>query len=72
MAHNPRCRVGYYGILGIPSEIAFMPSTKEPVNKDAECIFCNGKFSEDQRGEIWIKCISCSLWAHFDCTGAEK
>ena len=30
-------------------------------NKDAECIFCNGKFSEDEQGEIWIKCFSWTL-----------
>ncbi|GFX37579.1 hypothetical protein TNCV_3201031 [Trichonephila clavipes] len=26
----------------------FMPSTKESAKEDAECIFCNGKFSEDE------------------------
>ena len=51
------------------SEIVFMHSTKESENKDAECIFCNEKFSEDERGEIWIKCFSCSLRAHMDCPG---
>ena len=34
------------------SQIDFMYSTKESENKDAECIFCNGKFSEDEREEI--------------------
>ena len=29
-------------------EIDFMYSTKESENKDAECIFCNGKFSENE------------------------
>ena len=32
----------------ILSEIDFMYSTKESENKDTECIFCNGKFSEDE------------------------
>ena len=45
-------------------EIDFMYSIKESENKDAGCIFCSGKFSEDERGEIWIKSFSCSLWAH--------
>ena len=45
------------------SEINFISSTKESENKGAECIFCKGKFSEDERGKIWIKCLSCSLWA---------
>ena len=34
------------------SEIDFMYSTKKSENKDAECIFCNGKFFKDERGEI--------------------
>ena len=34
-----------------------MYSTKESENKDGECIFCNGKFSEDE-GEICIKCFN--------------
>ena len=42
-------------------EIGFMYSTKESENKDAECIFCNGKFSEDEIEEIWIQCFNCSL-----------
>ena len=54
------------------SKIDFMYSTKEPENKDAKCIFCNEKFFEDEREEIWIKCFSCSLWAHLDCTEADN
>ena len=54
------------------SEIDFMHSTKESENKDIECIFCNGKFSQDERGEIWVKCFCDSLLAHLDCTPAEK
>ena len=34
------------------SEIGFIYSTKELENKDAECIFCNEKFSEGEKGEI--------------------
>lgn len=56
----------------VSSVMDFIPNTTEPDDKDAECIFCNGKYSNDQRGEVWIRCVSCSLWAHFDCTGAEK
>ena len=53
-------------------EIDFMYSTKESENKDAECIFYNGKFSEDERGEIWIKCFSCSLWVHLEFSAVEN
>ncbi|GBM79432.1 hypothetical protein AVEN_213288-1 [Araneus ventricosus] len=38
---------------------------------DSTCIFCNGKFSEDTRGEVWVKCVMCQMWAHLDCAGAE-
>ena len=34
------------------SEIDFMHSTIESENKNAECIFCNGKISENEHGEI--------------------
>ena len=32
----------------IVSEIDFMHSTKEPENKDTECILCSRKFSKDE------------------------
>ena len=32
-----------------------MYSTKELENNNAEYIFWNGKFSEDEQGEIWIQ-----------------
>ena len=50
----------------ILSEIDFLYSTKESKNESAECMFSNGKFSEDDQGEIWIKCFSSSLSAHLD------
>ena len=43
----------------VSSEIDFMQSTKESENKDAEYIICNGKFSEDERGDILY--FSCSI-----------
>lgn len=35
-------------------------------------IFYVGKFFEDSKGEMWIQILSCSLWAHLDCTGVEE
>ena len=70
----PRWRVGHYGLLPVTfhsdalSEIDFMYSTKESENKPVECIFCNGKFSEDEREENCFKC----LWGHLDFTAAEN
>ncbi|GBM17783.1 hypothetical protein AVEN_99661-1 [Araneus ventricosus] len=43
----------------------------KPDSSEETCIFCNGKFSEDTRGEVWVKCVMCQMWAHLDCSGAE-
>ncbi|GBO02608.1 Transmembrane protein 39A, partial [Araneus ventricosus] len=29
----------------------------KPDSSEATCIFCDGKFSEDTRGEVWVKCV---------------
>ncbi|GBP76354.1 hypothetical protein EVAR_52996_1 [Eumeta japonica] len=42
-----------------------------PDNDDAICIFCEAHFSADERGEVWVKCLSCHMRAHNDCAGAE-
>ncbi|CAH1953904.1 unnamed protein product [Acanthoscelides obtectus] len=41
-------------------------------DKDAVCLFCDERFSENQIGELWVRCIMCNLWAHEQCSGAEK
>lgn len=53
------------------SELDFIPSSR-PDCSDAECIFCQGMFSQDSKGEVWVQCVSCHLWAHNDCAGAER
>ncbi len=44
----------------------------KPDLSNATCMFCVRKFSEDTRGEVWIKCVMCQKWAHLDCAGAER
>lgn len=44
----------------------------QPDEKDAACIFCDEKFSSNVRGELWVQCLMCSLWAHNECAGAER
>lgn len=39
---------------------------------DAVCLFCEGKFSDDIRGELWVQCIMCEMWAHIDCADCER
>lgn len=55
----------------VSSELDFIP-TATPQGDDATCMFCSSNFSADTRGELWVKCVMCSLWAHNDCAGAEK
>lgn len=43
-----------------------------PENDDAICMFCDQYFSQDNRGELWVQCLMCLLWAHEECSGAEK
>ncbi|GBM49160.1 hypothetical protein AVEN_148084-1 [Araneus ventricosus] len=43
----------------------------KPYSRKTTCIFCDGKFSEDTRGEVWVKCVMCQTWAHLDCAVAE-
>ncbi|KAJ8965159.1 hypothetical protein NQ317_012151, partial [Molorchus minor] len=56
----------YYGTRFIVSDssrdgpkIRFV---REPNSKDdAICDFCEGKFPEDIRGELWVQCIMCQI-----------
>lgn len=36
-------------------------------NDDAECPVCLKTFSQDKKGEKWIRCIKCFQWMHEDC-----
>ncbi|KAF5273028.1 hypothetical protein FQR65_LT04770 [Abscondita terminalis] len=49
-----------------------MPGQLEPNENDAQCMFCNSAFSADQKGELWVHCLMCSMWTHNECAGAEK
>ncbi|CAH1974789.1 unnamed protein product [Acanthoscelides obtectus] len=49
-----------------------MPGQKEPDDLDVECIFCESRFSEDRKGELWVQCLMCNMWCHVDCAGADK
>ena len=44
----------------------------KPDDTDAACIFCKRLFSYDNKGELWIMCVMCQMWAHEECAGAEK
>ena len=54
-------------------ELNFEEQGREDPNDDeAACLFCDGHFKNSRRGEQWIQCQECRLWAHLDCTDAEK
>ena len=36
------------------------------------CLVCGEPFGDSKPGEIWVKCITCKLWSHEDCTTGEK
>lgn len=42
-------------------------------DEDAECLFCAGRFSEDNEGEDWIRCCKCFKWSHRPtlCAGSD-
>ncbi|XP_069693143.1 tigger transposable element-derived protein 1-like [Periplaneta americana] len=44
----------------------------QPQNTSAKCVFCGTKFSEDVRGEIWVQCLQCEMWAHEECAGCDR
>lgn len=60
-------------VLSGSSELDVLPGVGlVTAEEDAECLFCNEKFSQNSQGELWVMCLMCSLWAHVECAGAEK
>lgn len=44
-----------------------------PENEDAKCIYCEGLFSEDTNGELWVCCLICHImWSHKACADTER
>lgn len=41
-------------------------------NDDVVCMFCDGHFKDDTRGDLCLHCLMCSMWAHEQCSGAEN
>ena len=56
-----------------PSTSGTAPTSaqRKSSNTNAECLYCNEKFSDSLPGEIWIQCSQCKEWAHQDCSGHE-
>ncbi|CAG5037687.1 unnamed protein product [Parnassius apollo] len=45
-------------------DIPSYANVRQPTGNDCICFFCNGKFTEDQRGEQWVQCFTCEGWVH--------
>ncbi|KAJ4445693.1 hypothetical protein ANN_12378 [Periplaneta americana] len=69
-------RVSPRDILPPPSTSAKSSKRGRPKGKaekmTPKCIYCDGKFSEDTQGEVWIQCISCHDWCHEECASSEN
>ena len=50
-----------------------MKQAKVKTNEEenAECIFCQETFLNSASGERWVRCMSCSKWAHEECAGVD-
>jgi hypothetical protein len=48
-------------------------STDEEESKnDAQCVYCKHFFSEDKRGEKWLRCTKSYEWCHEECAGERE
>lgn len=45
---------------------------EHPGGDEVPCMFGEGLFSADHRGELWVQCVMCEGWAHNECAGSEK
>lgn len=48
------------------------PQGDKPGDDNTACIFCDGLFSDEVRGEVWIRCYKYGDWAHSECAAMEK
>lgn len=67
--------------MGRAQDVVFTPDDEDndleefsmrPNSEDAVCIYCEGLFSEDIKGELWVRCLMCQLWSHEACADTER
>lgn len=44
----------------------------ESEEDETECLYCTEMFSNDAKGEGWIKCCACGKWGHEACDGIKS
>nr|CAD7261204.1 unnamed protein product [Timema shepardi] len=60
-------------ILSFVVSLSDLPDEETPPSKDdTACLFCDGLFTDDAHGEVWVQCLMCAMWAHKDCADVEK
>jgi len=52
--------------------VSFADDSTQEEEQDADCVFCNGRFSEDHNVEEWIRCAKYVRGAHTICVGMEE
>jgi hypothetical protein len=55
-----------------PSDLDTELAVPEDEKKDADCVYCAGRFSEDHNWEEWIRCAKYFRWAYTLCAGMEE
>lgn len=71
---NPRDSSCSASFISVPMQ----DSTDEEVfsedvpNQNLWCIFCDGDFSADSQGEVWVMCVPCHFWAHEACACSKR
>jgi hypothetical protein len=50
-------------------EVLCISTCDEDSDDDAQCPYCNKNFSEDKKGEKWVRCTKCFYWCHESCAG---
>lgn len=49
------------------SEEEIFPANTLDDEEDCPCIYCNDLYSRSKPRENWLRCLSCSHWAHASC-----
>ena len=50
-------------------EVSDSETSSDDEDTDANCIYCTKSFSEDKKGEKWVRCTKCFYWCHENCAG---
>ncbi|KAF5291345.1 hypothetical protein FQA39_LY03496 [Lamprigera yunnana] len=55
------------------SPLSVFGCDKNPLEtNDTECFLGGCLFSNDTKGQRWVKCVMCKMWCHVECAGAER